>query len=234
MSDEDKFKQLEDFFAPEDLDEELETCIEESSFAGEVIKHPLIYAIPYHPTMNKHLNEMLEHKREAVNRYFEEGRPEASIWLYERPYRLPRFLAIADYLSDEVYWKTLSEIWTDSENIWQNEEDWRTALLSPQEGRTEHFMDQDERDRLQSLPERLKVYRGFQTRGNAEGMSWTLNRSVAVWFAHRHLSKERKEEPYLATAEVDRVDVIAIQLARKEDEIILDPRKLKIKLKYLR
>jgi hypothetical protein len=43
---------------------------------------------------------------------------EQFVWLYQRPYRLEAFAAIARNLSDESYWSLLASLWTDSENLW--------------------------------------------------------------------------------------------------------------------
>jgi hypothetical protein len=64
--------------------------------------------------------------------------------------------------------------------------EWRQQLLSlnPAE-----FMHKRELERLRRLPDEFTVYRGFQhndgTSSPYDGISWTLNRDVALFFTFR-------------------------------------------------
>ncbi|MDA0252294.1 MAG: hypothetical protein O3B27_02955 [Actinomycetota bacterium] len=50
---------------PEDLHPEL-ACCETQSAIGPVIKHPLLFAVPYIPAMNAMINESFRAKKIAV------------------------------------------------------------------------------------------------------------------------------------------------------------------------
>jgi hypothetical protein len=51
-----------------------------------------------------------------------------------------------------------------------------------------------------------------------EGLSWSLNKKVANWFAFYPLTQA--EEPTLMTARVEKNFIMAIKLGRGEEEII--------------
>src|SRR5258705_147764 len=77
-------------------------------------------------------------------------------------------------------------------------------------------MTEQERSFLAGLPEEITIYRGFNG-GHGEGMSWTLDRDKAIWFAKRFRSA-----PALATALAIRGDVHAFFSGRNEFEIVID------------
>ena len=74
---------------------------------------------------------------------------------------------------------------------------------------------------LEELPARLTIYRGCSTseaQGGAFGLSWTLSRAVAEWFAWRYDAADRGRVVLCTT--IDRADVLAYFRTRGEDEII--------------
>lgn len=219
-----EFNKLWDFYEldengnPPSLHEDL---IEAIYTDGEVkhLKHPLVFSIFYTPLMNANLNKQYEYKLEAIDRALKEENYNTFIWLHERPYRLYAFQEISYKLEDDEYWKLLSDIWTDTENMWQNLDEWVECLNEDREGQTENFMDETERKTLASLPEKVRIFRGT-LEGNAPGLSWTLDRKRAEWFARR---LARGNKPVLISAWVRRDDIIAYLSARNEDEIIILP-----------
>jgi hypothetical protein len=69
----------------------------------------------------------------------------------------------------------------------------------------------------------LIIYRGAHVkRGTLGGVSWTLDRERAEWFANRWA----RRRPYLVEAEVLKLDVRAYFLDRNEAEIIVLPNRL--------
>ena len=84
-------------------------------------------------------------------------------------------------------------------------------------------MDEEERKALAALPDRLTIYRGVHIKkGTLRGLSWTLDRERAEWFANRWA----KRRPYVVEAEVLKSDVRAHFLARGEAEIVVLPNRL--------
>jgi hypothetical protein len=73
------------------------------------------------------------------------------------------------------------------------------------------------------LPSVVSVYRGTSALDIDEarrGLSWTLHRSVACWFAMRFA--DRVGSPIMLTAEVPREQLIYYSAARAEAEVLLD------------
>ena len=82
-----------------------------------------------------------------------------------------------------------------------------------------------ERDVLGRLPETLILYRGY-AHGDGQGISWTLDRRVADWFAHREAG--RTGEPRVLSGEASRADVWAF-CDGLEVEILIDPQNVRLK-----
>ena len=83
-------------------------------------------------------------------------------------------------LTDKEYGKLLVDVWIDSENIWQNLELWGELW---NEATRRHAMDAKERKALNALPDEITIYRGAGEKYTLNGMSWTLDRDKAIWFA---------------------------------------------------
>jgi hypothetical protein len=189
------------------------------------LQHPLVYSVPYFPELNAMLNKQLRAKKEIIAKEEAAGDYRHAMWLHERPHRLNYFARIADRLSDEDYWRTLGTAYVDSENIWQNSALVRHLLSDPnRQGSRQMIMDEDDLAKYNTLPETFKVYRGCIAK-NKNGMSWTLDPGKAEWFARR-LSKKN---PIVITGIVNKADVIAYFGGREEQEIVVDPRKVKNK-----
>jgi hypothetical protein len=113
-------------------------------------------------------------------------------------------------------------MWTDSENIFQNQIFWKVALLSPRPER-EYIMREEDRAVFNALPERFTVYRGCNHL-NEGGFSWTLKREVAEWFvgynAKFDLVKSKLVEARVIERVVKKSDCIAYFGERKEEEIL--------------
>ena len=89
----------------------------------------------------------------------------------------------------------------------------------------ENMMDEEERAFLANQPDQFEIYRGYGKTVN--GWSWTVDREKAIWFAQRL----DFDSPTLATGTVQKADVLAYFAGRKESEIIVDPKKVKVKSK---
>lgn len=186
-----------------------------SALGWMVLQHPLVYSVPYTEDFNEHLNRIYEHKRKALDDSKDKKDYSHYVWLHERPYRLNAFQVIEQELSDESYWELLGRIWSDSENIWQYLPTWLLLLTSKRPGR-EAFMTEEGRRALADLPDTLTIYRGYQPGLNKEGLSYSLKKSKAKWFANRFGTKGR-----IRTRTVKKSEVFAILLGRQEDEIIV-------------
>lgn len=228
LTDEEKAKAIEqhfeDTFGPQvDLDPELQRCLyEDENMSG--IKHPLVFSLFHNPRLNHMVNEQLRQKREALDRAVEDEAWSTYCFLHERPYRLDAFLNIKDKIEDDAaYWDVLGSIWTDSENIWQSEDEWLECLSSERPQR-DQMMEDWERDRLAALPETVEIFRGYQFANRQDGMSWSIDRNQAAWFATRLWVPERGGDgPMLAIATVKRDKILAFFDGRNEHEVVVLP-----------
>lgn len=220
----------------ETLDPELAEYIEITDRSKmTVIRHPLVYAMMYAPgVQDGQLNDLLRRKQEVLAEYAAEENWWGYIFLHERPWRLHALLAIESNISDPCkFWDLVGDVWTDSENISQNYDDWHTLLHDERPCR-ESIMDEEERAFLAKLPEQIKIYRGAQTShsgeyGAGDGFSWSLDRAKGLWFAQRYASLfEGEAEAQLLTGKVNRTDVIAYKGGRGEKEIIVLPEDVEI------
>jgi hypothetical protein len=205
-------------FREEALNPELENYLCKSRFGSIMIHHPLIIELFYDPSRCGFVNHHYTYKKEMAEKAFSERDWGHYIGLHERGYRFEALLrAVRAGLSGEEYWKQVSWVWTDSENIYQHLKEWK-ALWSRSDIDRAAIMDEDEVAKLESLPETIQVWRGTQHKKLTNGLSWTLDKDKAIWFARRWLRK--KQKPYLVHGEVKKSDVKALFLSRGENEIV--------------
>jgi hypothetical protein len=204
-----------------DLHEDLVPyVVEDGGPLGSSLHHPLLIDIMYTPKLNAVLNKMYEQKLAAIAEAERDGNWHRYVFMHERPYRLDAFEDAIEEMDDSKYWDLLSDIWIDSENIWQNESTWVELLQSDRSGR-EEMMSDDERARFDALPDTFTVHRGFAYDGRDRALSWSLSETRAEWFAGRFAKDDN--EPRVATGTVSKADALAFLGARNEDEIIILP-----------
>lgn len=217
-----------ELYAQEDLHPALKPYIGQA-VGMEVLRHPLVYSVPYSPIYNRMINGSYRHKLQMLEQALEQGDVSRYVFLHERPYRVRAFRdwlakASTDQLSDSEYWSTLADIWADTENSWQDHELWH-ALFSTERGGREAFMNPDECEAWGKLPTQLEVYRGTSEEHYGEGFSWTLDESRATWFAKRfHLEDGGPTStPVVVKGTVRKSDIIGLLLGRNEDEVVALP-----------
>lgn len=217
MSDNTEFPKVE-------LDPELSPWIQSLPGLGwPALRHPLVYAVPYFPEENDRLNKYYAHKKAEMYKARDDGDFTKFVFIHERPYRLEAFDEIESELDDKPYWEILSQIWTDTENFWQNMKMWKNFWRSDRPWR-DSVMDDDEKKSFADLPEMITIYRGF-THGEAvNGLSWTLSKEKAVWFAKRFSTEERshKHPPRIASTTINKSLAFAYLESRGEQEIVID------------
>lgn len=76
---------------------------------------------------------------------------------------------------------------------------------------------------FRTLPDRLRLYRGYYEPEKREGISWSLSRKVAEGFAYSHWNSNN-EEPQVVTGTCLRSRVLAYTNDRSEQEFIVDPK----------
>jgi hypothetical protein len=220
----DQVKKLKDTYGEEDLHDDLKYYIQSSETLGQILHHPLVVQVPYFPALNKMINQQYKHKKNSIEKSFESGEWDSYIFMHERPYRMDAFNDIKDDLNNEEYWSTLKTIFVDSENISQNHSDWDELLDCERDGK-EHFMDKSDKESFNKLPDDLIIYRGFKDENGENGFSWTLSVEKAIWFADRFGNSDNS---YVASATVNKNNIIGYTDSRNEDEIIVTPENIRI------
>lgn len=196
----------------QELHDDLKPYVEESSF-GLMLRHPLVYQVPL--GISGYANLYYEQKLKDVGKAIESGNFESYVWLHERPYRLEAFGKIADSLDDKQYWTLLGKIWVDTENGWANLAQWKKFFGSTRADRN-YLMDSEELMVLDNLPQTIAVYRGCQKGLNENGISWTLDKDRAEWFATR-FGKEGK----VLEMRINKSKIVAVFTGRNESEVVI-------------
>jgi hypothetical protein len=196
----------------EELHPDLEPYLEDG-ILGAQIRHPLVYQVPL--VSNGNANAQYAQKKQGLEDALIAGAYGRFIFLHERPYRLEAFKTIADKLPDAKYWELLSSIWTDTENGWQNIEQWKELFGSSRPKRG-CLMDEDEQFAFENLGDKFTVYRGCQKGLNEDGISWTLKREKAEWFANRF-----EKAGVVLEKVITKQDAVALFIGRSESEVVV-------------
>jgi hypothetical protein len=207
---------IDDLFEIVPLHPDLVPYIQRRSI-GVVIHHPLVISIMHSDFLNKGVNLTYLLKKESLENAIAEKNWHYYVFLHERPYRYEALLEIRKNLKGKAFWDLVSAVWIDSENIHQHVGDW-IDLWSVKEKSRQSVMNKEERKFLKELPETFSVWRGTGHADVVDGLSWTLDRNKAIWFAGR-FSKSR----YLAEGTVKKKDVVAYFARRNEQEIVIFP-----------
>jgi uncharacterized protein len=212
---------LEIYKKQEELLPELKPYLSKTgSFFDLCLKHPLVFGIPYTPQFNAFYNEQYRKKKEYLDELEKKGKWDSSIFLYERPYRWEVLWEIHENLTDEEYWEILAGVYSDTENLWQYKL-YVEILLASKRPHREKFMEKDELEWYNRLPEEFVIYRGFSHKKGRLSLSWTLSYMKACWFANRFQRNGR-----VVKAKIKKEDVIGVLLGRSEAEIVVNSSKL--------
>ncbi len=134
------------------------------------------------------------------------------------------FARYACQLPVDEYWRGLGDTWQDCER--QDIAHWYwgfywTRLHRNHEERWQYVMTDGERAQVNGLPARVTVYRGVNPFNKASGLSWTLDRDVAHWFANRF---SVIGPGYVIRGTVLRHRILALFDRRKESEVVVPPK----------
>jgi hypothetical protein len=220
---------LENFFGEEELLPELQPYLTENSVLGTPsIHHPLIISILHVPQLNKMINKSFLHKQEAIAKAIKKQNWISYVFLHERPYRLQALLDVTHMIEDDspsenhpswqAYAELVASIWTDSENIWQNFEEWFEIWEDLKNRDLLKFTMEDHENEFLASSDLLTLYRGTSEDLDA-GMSWTLDKNKAEWFAKRF----NKDTPVVLETVVKASEVYAYYTGRNEQEIVINP-----------
>jgi len=204
----------------EELAPELEQYLDDGPLGGRCLRHPLVYSIFWAPQMNAMLNEQFRQKRAAVIDARRQENWHGFVYLHERPYRLDAFVDTAWRMRDQEYWEILGGIYIDTENLWQNKDQWVECLTADRRLRS-RLMRAEDRVTLQSHDPVIEVYRGYNSGGTVDGLSWTTSADVARFFARR--LADTGATMYLSEGRVKRARVLAYFNGRSEQEMLVLP-----------
>ena len=141
-----------------------------------------------------------------------------------KPYGLTFLKYTSPFLSREEFSKILSDAWARSENPNSDPNFTKKELISMfRQADPIILMDQGERKKLAELENTVTIYRGVTSLNadNIRAMSWTLDKSVAEWFAYRF-----KENGTVYEAEINKKHILALFIGRNESEVVVDPKYL--------
>jgi hypothetical protein len=215
--------QVEDLMAQllaehsEQLHPDLLPYFERSQGEWEMLRHPLVYQVPFRS--NGSANAQYAQKSKALKEALGSWNYSQYVFLHERPYRVEAFKKIEKQLGIVNYWQLLTQVWIDTENQYAYLKDWK-KLLSADRGDRNDMMNDEDKESLRLLPEEVTIYRGCQEFLNENGLSWTLDKSKAEFFANRFGKKgiilERK---------IPKSDIVALLTVRGETEVIWEEKK---------
>lgn len=196
---------------------------------GKMIHHKWIIDLAYTPGRCAYINQRFDFVRQEVQNAWKENKAERFVFLHERPYRLEAMRKWNEFHPDKTfgitnkksqdfrYWNLVKKVWMDSENIYQHLPEWIDVWNSGRPGR-ELVMQCRERTKFKKLPDQVSLFRGVNDLGTVNGLSWTLRRETADWFARRWARKTAR----IISGTVPREKIIAVFIDRKEDEVVCD------------
>lgn len=98
------------------------------------------------------------------------------------------------------------------------------ALLRPNRPFGTAYLERDDLEFFDSLPEVVTIFRGSSP-SRKRGMAWTTNEQVAEGFAHGHRGM-RVPNGTIFTAKVGKADILSVATDREEFEVLVDPASL--------
>jgi hypothetical protein len=192
-----------------------------------MVHHPLVVSVAM-PNSHKFMNQQYLQKKAAIEQLAAEGEWRQYILMHERPYRYDALLYAINHglaKNPDKFWSCVAYVWTDSENIRQNQAGWMKIWASGIPHR-EKVMTDKERAALAKLPNEIVVYRGVGHKQSKLGLSWTTDKARAEWFAKRFAGVNGRSA-HVFQGVVQKSDVLAHFLGRNEDEIVALPRSVK-------
>lgn len=145
-----------------------------------------------------------------------------------KSYYLTYFRLICNYLSDKDFARWLSYSWISEENPNQDVNAPLSICISWfRKSVKQYLMNKEEFAYYKALPNVIKVYRGVGQNRNPDGLSYTVNKDEAIWFANRWGG----EDNYLIEIDVPKKYVLAYFNSRNEEEIVVNTSKKEVKNK---
>jgi hypothetical protein len=184
MSENKKLWYVEDLFTTKDgesgeLIEELKNSIK-----GNTIHHRFVVdtytRIPEH---NNVLNKKYKRNKEKAEKALKNRDYRNYLNSHEKPYKLAPLIVIFNMadVDDKLKAELLVDAWTSAEGPSVCRKHW-VKLFKYFKKRKELLMTEEELEFFNNLPEEITIYRGAES---IKGISWTLSKENAEWFAKR-------------------------------------------------
>ena len=139
-----------------------------------------------------------------------------------KPYRMLYLSLAFPYLSKKERSEIMHEVWISVENINNNVNVSQMETLKMlRKCNQKYLMGQENYEVYENLPDTFVVYHGLQENAREDGLSWTLSKDVAEWFAGRF-----ENDGEVIEKVVHKTEVIAYFNDRDEEEIVLDIKKV--------
>lgn len=139
-----------------------------------------------------------------------------------KPYRMLYLSLAFPYLTKKERSEIMHEVWISVENINNNVNVSQMEILKMlRKCNPKYLMGQENYEVYENLPDTFTVYRGLQENAQEDGLSWTLSKEVAEWFASRF-----ENDGEVIKKVIHKTEVIAYFNDREEDEIVLDIKKV--------
>ncbi|MCG3884133.1 hypothetical protein I3271_05485 [Photobacterium leiognathi] len=203
----------------EKLNPELIGYIEECHFMT-FFRHPLC-VMPYSKgtedkelAVNGMINTLVSGRTKIIMDLESKGDYASILHLVERPFRLEYAIKYLHLVSDFEYWDIVDYVWTDSENPSVNLDLWERIFSN-----RKYSNPSLKSKTVNTLPKEVTIYRG----GNHKGLSWTLDKSQAEWFAKRFDSNQT-----VMIATVNKADILHYTDSRGEQEIVASPSRVNV------
>lgn len=208
---------------PESLEKQYRRFIDLRCPDGPRIRHPLLDTI-YDAKRSAYVNWVIPRLERCLSELIARGEWVSVMILHKEPFWLRALVKYADKMDDKSYWQSLEMVWTMWEQMFPHKKVF-LSLFQARRSQRQYLMNAGERRALMNMPKEFTVYRGFI--GNrGEGLSWTIDRSKAEWFACRFAMLHDRGSPRICEGRVKKKDVLAYFNGRKEKEIVVDPAKV--------
>lgn len=139
-----------------------------------------------------------------------------------KPYRMLYLSLAFPYLTKKERSEIMHEVWISVENINNNVNVSQMETLKMLRNcNKKYLMSQENYEAYENLPDTFVVYRGLQENAQEDGLSWTLSKDVAEWFASRF-----ENDGEIIEKTVHKSEVIAYFNDRDEEEVVLDIKKV--------
>lgn len=163
------------------------------------------------------INAFKKLQQKTVDSIFRKKTALGVLFMIRASYRLTFFKYCKNDLSEEDYSNLLMEAWLTEENPMSDVNVSMKELLSYfKKANKEIMMCSKDLAAYNTFPDKVTIYRGVKE--PKLGMSWTLSKSKAEWFATRF-----SDTGYIFQAIANKSDILCYTNDRNEKEVILNP-----------